>query len=176
MQANQPKLKKDPTLEDNSQEFWIEDELFWICNPCFFHSKHAPAPLLVGKKGSFGYVGKAGKASDVTTSKTRHCETNLHRHCIQEYKEQVEKKTLTDNRNEIAGKKIIRNAIFCLKRGLGSQDFLLLNLKDFLAEKDLGSKSYNVANKNDSKAQFFRLRTVIFDSLTAKTIKFFSKN
>jgi hypothetical protein len=24
---------------DESKEFWIEDEHFWICNACFFHSK-----------------------------------------------------------------------------------------------------------------------------------------
>ena len=47
------------------------------------------------------------------------------------------------------------------------------NLKDYLAEKDLGTEFYNVATKGDSKSEFFRLRTVIFDILSQKTKHFF---
>ena len=43
-------------------------------------------------------------------------------------------------------------------------NFVALNAKDFLAERDGGS--HNVATKGDSKAEFFRLRPIIFDIVT----------
>ena len=45
-----------------------------------------------------------------------------------------------------------------------NEDFVALNAKDFLAERDGGS--HNVATKGDSKAEFFRLRPIIFDIVT----------
>ena len=74
----------------------------------------------------------------------------------------------------MAAKKIIRNALFCFKRSLGSEDFQALNAKDYLSEKDLGSDVYNIATKNDARSEFFRLRNVTFDVLTEKTKQYFS--
>ena len=163
---------------DNSESFWIESEEYWICNPCLFHSKSANIPhqLIVNKRGNFGYVGKIGqKPSHIALSKLRHTEKPLHLWCIQEYQREVERKNIDDRRNDLAGRKIVRNALFCFTRSLGSGDFETLNLKDFLAEKDLGSKMYNIATRNDSRAEFFRLRNVIFELLTEKTKNFFKE-
>ena len=66
---------------------------------------------------------------------------------LQDFKLQEEKEIEDRIRNEIVGKKIIRNALLCFKRSLGSEDFLALNEKDFLAEKDIGNKIFNIATK-----------------------------
>jgi hypothetical protein len=162
---------------DESKEFWIEDEHFWICNACFFHSKSksVPEPLLAGKKGTFGYVSKKQKPSHIKTSKKEHCEKKLHEWCVDEFEKQEEKEIEDRIRNEIVGKKIIRNALLCFKRSLGSEDFLALNEKDFLAEKDIGNKIFNIATKNDSRAQYFKTRGEVFELLSKKTKQFFEK-
>ena len=159
---------------ENSQDFWVEEDDVWICNPCLFNSKskNVPKKLLPGRSGTFGFVSKSA-ANKITRNKSRHIESKLHEWCVYESQKESETKSLNDRRNEIAGTKIVRNALLCFIRGYGSDDFLLMNLKDYLAEKDLGSKLYNIATKNDSKIQFFRQRNVIFEALTAKTKNLF---
>ena len=73
-------------------------------------------------------------------------------------------------------KKIVRNALFCFQESLGSKAFVRLNMKDFLAEEDLGLKLYNIATKNDSKKQFFWLRNVVFDVFTKHVKMFFDEH
>ena len=72
----------------------------------------------------------------------------------------------------MAAKKIVRNALICFKRSWGAEDFVALNAKDFLAERDTGS--YNNATQNDSRSEFFRLRPIIYDIVTQKTKLFFA--
>lgn len=170
--ANQ--LQKEKNTKQN-KHYWVEEDQYWICSPCLYHSKNAPKKYLAKRKGNFGYVSKSSKQKDITVSKNRHIENELHGWCVDEYEKSIENKKLTDRRNELVGKKIVRNAIYCFKQSLGSADFTLLNLKDFLAERDIGSNQYNIATKNDSRAEFFRLRNVIFDVVTVRTIKFFEK-
>ena len=158
---------------DESKDYWVEDEQFWICNACFFHSKSPPGPLLVHKKGNFGYVSKKQKPSNIKTGKKEHCENKLHEWCVDEFEKKEEKKIADKIKNEIVGKKIIRNALLCFKRSLGSEDFLALNEKDFLAEKDIGNKIFNIATKNDSRAQYFKMRGEVFELLSKKTKQFF---
>jgi hypothetical protein len=52
---------------------------------------------------------------------------------------------------------------------------LALNEKDFLAEKDIGNKIFNIATKNDSRAQYFKMRGEVFELLSKKTKQFFEK-
>jgi hypothetical protein len=52
---------------------------------------------------------------------------------------------------------------------------LALNEKDFLAEKDIGNKIFNIATKNDSRAQYFKTRGEVFELLSKKTKQFFEK-
>ena len=128
------------------------------------------------KRGCFGYVGKTGKKSMIKASKGRHLKSSLHKWCVQEYLKVAERKIAADRRNDLAGKKIVRNALFCFKQSLSSADFMALNMKDFLAEEEFGSELFNIATQNNSKAEFFRLRNVIFDVLTKETHKFFEEN
>ena len=163
---------------ETSEEFWIDSDEFWICNPCLCHSssKNVPDHLSGLKRGCFGYVGKTGKKSMIKSSKERHLKSSLHKWCVQEYLKVAERKIAADRRNDLAGKKIVRNALFCFKQSLSSADFMALNMKDFLAEEDFGSELFNIATQNNSKAEFFRLRNVIFDVVTKETHKFFEEN
>ena len=153
---------------DESKTFWIEDDNFWICNACLCNSKSAPAPLLAQKKGNFGFVSKKGKPAQIAQNKARHCGLRLHGWCADEFEKKEEKKIKDNIRNKIAGKKIIRNALLCFKRSLGSEDFLALNEKDFLAELDLGNEIVNCATKKDSRSQYFQLRNEVFEILDKK--------
>ena len=157
-----------------SLDIWIDSDDYWICNPCLFHSssKNVPKQLLVGKKGNFGFVKSFGQKCLIDASKRRHCESVLHEWCLKEFQREAELKTANDQKNELAAKKVVRNVLICFKRSWGSEDFIALNAKDFLAERDQGS--WNNATKNDSSAEFFRLRSILFDIVTAKTIRFFA--
>ena len=164
--------------KNNSGEFWIASDKFWICEPCLFHSnsKSVPAKLKKGRRGNFGYVGKTGKKSKINANKNTHLQKPLHKWCVRKYQKEIENKTAFDRRNELAGKKIIRNALFCFMHSLRSTAFVAINMKDFLSEKDFGSDQYNYATKNDSKSEIFRLRNVVFEVFTDKMQKFFAKN
>ena len=174
--ANEEKKRKEITITE-SNEFWIDSDEFWICNPCLCHSssKNMPDHLKHLKRGCFGYVGKTGKKSMIKASKGRHLKSSLHKWCVQEYLKVAERKIAADRRNDLAGKKIVRNALFCFKQSLSSADFMALNMKDFLAEEEFGSELFNIATQNNSKAEFFRLRNVIFDVVTKQTHKFLKK-
>ena len=140
------------------------------------NSKSVPAKLRKGRRGNFGYVGKTGKTSKIIANKNIHLQKPLHKWCVRKYQKEIENKTAIDRRNELAGKKIIRNALFCFMQSLGSAAFVALNMKDFLSEKGFGSDQYHYATKNDYKSEFFRLRNVVFEVFTDKMQKFFAKN
>ena len=77
-----------------------------------FHSDsiNVPKQLLPSKRGNFGYLSKIGqKLSHINLAKKRHCENSLHLWCEREYQKEIERKSMTDLRNKLAGKKIIRN-------------------------------------------------------------------
>ena len=171
-QANESKNEK--AIQEN-QEFWKESDDYWVCNPCLSYSNSNDMPQLLqsGKRGNFGYVSKSGKSHHVTQNKKHHSDAPLHLWCVKKFQDESKQKNLLNKKSEIAAKKIIRNALFCFKRSLGSEDFLALNEKDFLTESD--SEMYNIATKNDSRNEFFRLRNVIFDTLAEKTKNFFSQ-
>ena len=181
IEANQKKTVQDD--DDDFNKFWIESDNYWVCNPCLFNSKRTDIPkqLISKKVGNFGYVVKnrdkstsIDSKSNINMAKKRHCESALHHWCVEEFKKKSQENESSQRKNEIVAKKVIRNALFCFKRSGGAEDFLALNAKDFLAEKDVGS--FNIATKNDSTTEFFRLRNVIFDIMTEKTKQFFSSN
>ena len=169
------KLEKEKELAKSlSQDIWVESDDYWICNPCLFHSKSAPKPLLTLRRGNFGFVSNTGQNSVIVDHKKRHSQSKLHEWCVDEYQRSSELKSENDKKNEVAAKKIIRNVLICFKRSWSSADFVALNAKDFLAERDLGTS--NNATKGDSKVEFFRQRTIIFDLLTVKIQRFFDEN
>ena len=102
--------------------------------------------------------------------KKRHSEKPLHTWCVKKEQDEAKCKSENQDKNYRAGEKVVRNALYCLKRGLGAEDFLGLN------EKDLGSDIPNTATKNDSKAQYFNLRNIVFELVSDKTKTFFKNH
>ena len=146
-----------------------------ICQPCIFYSKDdgpdgVPKDLATLRRGNFGCVNKTGEKYSIAASKTRHNKNLLHKWCVKKHLRESEHKVSYDRKNEIAARMIIRNVLLCFKRDWGSVDFLALNEVALLTQTDIASFLH--ATKNDSRAQFFRLRNVVFDVLTAKMILF----
>ena len=72
--------------------------------------------------------------------------------------------------NVEAGKKVIKNALYCLQNSLSARNFVGLNAKDYTCYLE------NPATKNDSEKEFYKLRDIIFEALSEKTIRFFQEN
>ena len=175
------KQQKENELDNalNAQDIWMDSDEHWICKPCLFYSKqpNCPEDLKCYRKGKYGYFSKKGQTQLTNSSRKTHCVNPLHVWCVGESKKEKEETKIQteiyDRKNELAGKKVLRNGIFCLQRSLGSQDFVALNAKDFLAEVDSGHLQH--ATKNDSAAHFFELRDIIFKEVSAKIKKFFNE-
>ena len=165
-------IQKEKDLK-NSENFWVESEALWICNPCLFFSKSpdCPAKLITLRRGNFGYVNNTGKPYYITSSKKNHTDNPLHKWCVKQHKKETKLKNSADRKNEYAAKRIIRNALICLKRSWSGEDFLALNEKNMLDDMDIGA--YVSATKNDSRGEFFRLRSLIFDIVSEKTKIYF---
>lgn len=154
-------------------QYWISTDKFEICEPCLRYSDHVdvPAHLKPKHKGQFGYILKNQAQKNINSSKRFHLNNELHVWCCVRKEKDEKEKVDNEIRSKKAGMMVIRNAVFCLKKGLSSQEFVELNVKDNLTE-DLKEKT---ATKNDSRAEFFGLRTAIHDKLTSK-IKNMMKN
>ena len=113
LQANQ--LQKEKEIE-KTQDFWVKSENYLVCNPCLFHSDRSdiPSPLLIGKKGNFGYINMSSKSFHITQNKNRHCESPLHLWCVKKFEEASQQKVSHEKKNNLAAKKIIRNALHIL--------------------------------------------------------------
>ena len=131
------------------------------CKPCmkFKNSDDVPAPLKGDRKGSFGFINKEQLKSKVLRSVAKHESSELHAWCV--LMAEKERKDNLDQRekNIKIGGQIVRNAVFCLKRGMSPRDFIALNDKDCLTE-DL-----EVATKNDSHHEFKKLRGYVKDEI-----------
>ena len=77
---------------------------------------------------------------------------------------EVEEKNLL---NYKLAKPLIRNALYCLQRGLSASDFVALNEKDGLVMNE-------TATRNDSTAEFFILRKYIYEYLDQHFRAFFT--
>ena len=136
-------------LTDNDKEY--------ICMPCaqYSHSNKVPEKL---KKMSFGNFGSFKKLDGTRlVNKERrnnikgHFKSPLHIWCSN-FVDQIEEDVQEfENKNKIAGRKNILNAIYCLKHSLSSQDFVRLNNKDEL----LSTPESCCATKNDGSQQLF---------------------
>ena len=84
------------------------------------------------------------------------------------------KKNCRRKKKWIGRKKNNKKCLVLLYEELGIWRFCFP--EDFLSEKDLGLEFYNIATKNDSRSQFFRLRTIVFDIITDKIQKFFAEH
>ena len=163
--------------EEKFQDFWKEYDDYYVCTPCtlYYKSQDVPADYISSRKKGFGIIHKETKDSKqqkswhVTRSKNYHCEIPLHDWCVEKYLQEKDEKQDHDKANKLAGELVISNAILCLQRSFGAEDFVAMNAKDNFCNKNI---KY-VATKNDSRAEFFKLRNVIFDIVSDKTKKFF---
>ena len=165
------------TKQSESKEESCEDNISWIdvgnmtaCRVCFNYSKTEDVPNNLKASGNFGLIKKGQRNFNMTRLKKEHCQKPLHHWCLKKEQQDLKSKTVAEDLNMRAGEKVVRNALHCFKRGLGAEDFLALN------DKDLGSDITNTATKNDSKAEFFKLRNVVFDLVSERTRQFFKEN
>ena len=150
-------MTKETHAENHVDDIaWIDVGNMIACRPCFNFSSSDDVPSQLKPSGNFGMIKKDQQPKLITRNKKKHCDLALHMWCVKKEKEESKCKAETKDKNNHAGEKVIRNALYCLKRGLGAEDFLGLN------SKDLGSDIPNTATKNDSKAQYFKLRNIVF--------------
>ena len=170
--------KKEPVnsvKSENSKfndECWEEFDDYYICTPCALNHKRKDVPLEYKPsiKSGYGMIKKPQKKFHITSSKNEHNQLELHGWCVGKYKTEKNEKLTYDQSNAEAGKKIIKNAVYCFQNSLGARNFLGLNALNYSCHFE------NTATKNDSEKEFFRLRNVVFDLLTEKTHKFFQEN
>ena len=170
---------KVTVTEQEFDEYWKEYTDYIVCTPCSLYHKRSdvPAGLRSSIRKGFGIIQKEKidsnkqkrlqKKHHLTRSKKHHCGLALHDWCVSKYKKELNEKVDHDEADKRAGKQIIRNALFCFLKSLSAEDFVALNAKDY------ESLIQTLATKNDSKAQFFRYRNIVFDILSEKTKKFF---
>jgi hypothetical protein len=160
------------TKKQESDKFWMEYDDYIVCTPCSLYHKRKDVPKKHKSsiKEGFGIITKDQKKHHITRSKNYHCGIGLHGWCVDQYEKGTEQKLDHEQENFEAGKKVIINAIFCFQRSLSSEEFVALNAKDYFTNAQIR------ATRNDSKANFFRLRDIIFDIISEKTRKYFQEN
>lgn len=163
---NLKNLDKQCDQSKDKSGTWLESERNHICQPCFKFSKSESVPQSLRKYNGkdLGMISKQQDQKHINSSKKSHELNELHIWCCLQYEKSLFQTIEMKEKSDIAGKMIVRNAIFCLTKGFSAQDFVDLNVKDSL-NMDLKEK---VATKNDSKAQFFFLRDIIYDKVSSK--------
>ena len=167
--------KKEETSksEEINDKYWSEHDDYYICTPCALHHKRMDVPAILKSsiRYSYGVIQKNSNMiiGNLNRSKIRHNQLALHEWCVSKYESEKKEKLTYDQSNSEAGKRVIKNALYCFQNCLSAKNFVGLNVLNY---------SHNLENpvtKNDSEAEFFRLRNVIFDLLTEKTKKFFNE-
>ena len=164
--------ERQKSMIPENEEIWLTTDKIIVCQPCLAHmeSEDIPKELKLSKKGNFGYIKKKQGQFTITAVKKTHIRHPLHVWCVTKQEKVKNSKAKIEAANVRSGEKVIRNALFCFKRGLGAADFVALN------EKDVGSDIQNTATKNDSKAEYFKLRNTIFELVSEKTRIFFKND
>ena len=157
--AEDDAVEKLNTLED----YWYGGENFMSCQPCvkYKNNENVPAAIKSDKKGNFGFVTKDQLKRKMMRSILKHEKSDLHKWCVLEAEKELKEKMDERERNVKIGEKIVRNVIFCVKKGMSPRDFIGLNEKDGLAELD-------IATKNDSRKEFKRIRGYVKDEIDNK--------
>ena len=170
------KAKKRRAEEDAKKgENWLTGDLMHVCRPCSLYqlSPEVPPKLRGGSRGCSGTImrknkhGRERPKSELKHRCKEHEKTNLHIWCAAKEKKESEKKATFDERNEQAGKSVIRCALKNLKRGGSSIDF-----QDDLNLLTL-TPGVVYAVRNNSRKPFFDLRDAAFESVSDKMKVFF---
>ena len=160
------------------EENWTFGETMLVCRPCMVYSKGPDVPALFrnGASRGSGTVQRKSKNGKERTrwrlneTCARHEKTNLHIWCESKEKKEMKVRRTFDERNEEAGKLVVRTGIKTLKRGGGA--------KDFMADLDLLSLTPGVvyAVKNNSEAMWFDIRESTYEVVSTMMKNFFREN
>ena len=143
-----------------------------FCIPCTTHAKSPDMPtnLRNTRKGLFGFFKKDKKNLNYNTK--MHINSPTHAWCVK-YKLSKAKRDAEEKiKNITAGTLLVTNAMFCFKNFGSANDWVKLNEKDNLTS----GLQHSVATKNDGGQWFFKIRDLVFDTLTSKTKNFICDN
>ena len=121
------KLNKDDTEEAIVDEsLWMSGEDFISCIPCLKYSdmEKVPAALKKYKRGNFGRIKAKGEGFHIRHSQKEHEASDLHKWCAVKSEEIEKEKIFENTKNKQAAENTVRNVIFALKNGGGSELFL----------------------------------------------------
>ena len=154
-----------------NDKIWMSGEDYLSCIACIKHSDSDKVPVALRKfkKGNFGRLNVKADKKHLRTSQKNHESSDLHKWYMIKC-EQLEKEKLNrDMKNKNAAENTVRNVLFALKNGGGSELFLSLMDKDNLTEE------IEAPTKNDSKKTFFDLREIIHEEVDKRLKKMFSE-
>lgn len=162
--CNRIKNEEKDINVDSIEDFWIKGEKTYICDCCarFSNDPDVPVNLKSHNKNVFGFINIDQKASSLRRNLKIHETNELHKFCQKLFIKWKADQEIKETDNKIAGKLVIRNSLFCLKNSLSSFDFVKLNNKDNLVD------NLATATKNDSKAEYFKIRELAHKNMTTK--------
>ena len=162
-------LDKKETEVDIDENVWMNGEDYISCIPCLKHADNdkVPANLRKSKKGNFGRLKASADRFNIRSSQKKHEATDLHKWCNLKSEELEKEKIVQEMKNKQASENTVRNVIFALKNGGGSELYLSLMDKDNLTE------GIEAPTKNDSKRTFFDLREVVYEEVDRRVKKLF---
>ena len=173
-------VKKEKEIKEAFEDEANVDGDWWehgltsdLCVPCLKYSdlEEVPAGFSIQKKGNFGKIKTENvDLRSIKRNKKRHEQSELHVWCFNKAEQIETLKENQKNKNSKVSDNVVRNMLFCLKRGGSSEMFQALVDKDNLTE------GVDVPTKNDSAKTFFDLRKVIFDEHSKRIKKFFKDN
>ena len=178
------KFREEEQIKANEkfkfEETWMEGDTMYQCRPClkFTHDADVPQKFVKSRKANFGTIEKETKDGEkkkrwhIVESMKKHSTNDLHIWCCIKEEKVKEEKFNFDKLNKEAGMITIRNVVKALKHGHSSVDFQADNNLFHLAAK---GKDLSVATKNNSRDAFFKIRDIVYEVVTEKQKKWFSK-
>ena len=165
------KINADEADTAIDAKMWQSGEHFTSCIACIKHSDSdkVPGALKKLRKGNFGRLNITADPNHIKTSQKNHESNDLHKWCVIKCEELEKEKLSEEMKNKKAAENTVRNVLFALKNGGGSELFLSLMDKDNLTE------GIEAPTKNDSKKTFFDLREIIFEEVDKRLKKMFSE-
>ena len=143
-----------------------ETDTQYICMTClhYSHSEKVPKSLKVYKVGTFGIFKKLDSTRRINKERRenikKHFKNPLNQWCQKFAKERQKKDDEFRRNNMHACKKVVTNAVYCLKHSLSSADVVCLNDKDQLISPEL------TATKYDGVEQFFYFGDIVYEKLS----------
>ena len=163
--------ERDKELGEQMQA-WKEEENRFKCIACenFSSSPDVPANLRKTKRGNYGFCNKTSQRNDhINESIRAHNALPLHKWCYRKWTEGKIRAKEKDDQETTAAMNLVRNCIYCLKKVTGSSHMLV----------ELQSMNFSMkqltATKNDSKAMYFMMRTIVERKLRERIKSIFKK-